>query len=80
MDEGPRLSENYHDAIRNANRQKVIEAMKSGCECVKSIAEKSGMDYTTAKNHLDKLIASGVVTMAEAKGLKGRKKIYRITK
>lgn len=76
MDDGPRLSENYHEAIRNANRQKVIDALHAGYRCVKTIAAEAGMDYTTAKSHLDKLIAQGNVKFSKEKNGRTQRVIY----
>ena len=80
MEDGPRLSENWHEATRQQNRALVLQAIGNGWSSVAEIAEVSGLDYTTAKKHLDKLIELGKVEMIEAKGGKGRKKIYRVTK
>lgn len=80
MEDGPRLSENWHEATRQQNRAIVLQSIGSGCKSVAEIAETSGLDYTTAKKHLDKLIELGQVEMIEAQGAKGRKKIYRVTK
>ena len=70
------IDENYHDAIRNANRQKVIDALHAGYQCVKTIAAEAGMDYTTAKSHLDKLIAQGNVKFSKEKNGRTQRVIY----
>ena len=80
MEDGPRLDQNYHEAIRNANREKVIAALSSGRQGVASIAEKAGMDYTTAKSHLDKLIKAGKVASEKEISGRGRKVIYWVVK
>ena len=79
-DSGPGISENYHEAIREANRQLVIEALEAGRDDVKGIAEYAKVDYTTAKSHLDRLIKMGRVEFVEVKSRRGRKRLYGIAK
>lgn len=79
MEDGPRLNENYHEAIRNQNRALVLQALNDN-ESVKELADATGLDYSTVKSHLDKLVKAGLVRVFEKKVPRTRKRIYmRVT-
>lgn len=56
-------SDEYHSALASASRRKVLDALRTAAESLdaSTIADELGFHVTTARFHLDQLVAAGLV-------------------